>query len=64
MVEKKIIETIISELGPTGLLICGLYFIGGKHMDTIDRHIKKINEQLDSLIDALHRLADKQNGKN
>ena len=64
MVEQKIIETIIRELGPAGLLICGLYLIGGKHAATIDTHLKKINEQLDNLTDALRQLADRKNGKN
>ena len=64
MVEQKLLETIISELGPAGLLICGLYLIGGRHAATIDAHLKKITEQLENLTDALRQAVDHKNGKN
>ena len=37
---------IIEELGPTGLLICGLYLSLGKHLKKISKHIQIINEEL------------------
>jgi len=43
---EKILILIIQELGPTGLLICGLYLILGKHLKKISHHTQIINEEL------------------
>jgi len=52
MIEKVITE-IINDLGPTGLLIIGVYYVAGKHMAQIAKHIKTINEELGEIRDLL-----------
>lgn len=63
MVENQIIMEIIRELGPTGLLVAGLYLMAGRHATKITKHIETINDELGEIIQALHRIADNQNGK-
>jgi len=66
MIEKFMI-LMIHELGPTGLLIAGLYFLLSKHMEKLCGHIATMNhnsakliEKLDSAVD---RICDKIDSK-
>jgi hypothetical protein len=43
---NQMLTSIIQELGPTGLLICGLYFILNTHLKKIAHHIEIINHEL------------------
>jgi len=63
---EKIMILIIQELGPTGLLICGLYLILGKHLKKISKHIEIINGELGEGKAIMHEikeiLKNKKNG--
>jgi len=67
MIEKFCIQ-IIQQLGPTGLLIVGLYFVLGKHMSKIAGHIETLNHNSTKLVEkmdsAVDRICDKLDGKN
>ena len=67
MVEKFCI-LIINELGPVGLLVLGLYFILGRHMQKISECLKQINHNSTKGIEIMERCADricdKLDGKN
>ena len=67
MIEKFLIQ-IIQQLGPTGLLIVGLYFILGKHLSKIAGHIETMNHNSTKLVEkldtAIDRICDKLDGKN
>ena len=39
-------EKLIQELGATGVLIIGLYFVLGRPLGIIAYHIRKINDEL------------------
>lgn len=43
---EEYLELIIKELGPTGLLICGLYILLGKHLKNISHHLNVINHEI------------------
>jgi hypothetical protein len=62
----NILMTIINELGPTGLLICGLYWILGRHAEKISKHIEIINHELkdihDTIKECAKELCKKSNG--
>ncbi len=58
---KAILILIIEELGPTGLLICGLYFILGKHLKKMCTSLTIINSEIGEIRDVLK---DKVKGKN
>ncbi len=67
MIEKFCIQ-IIQQLGATGLLVVGLYFVLGKHICKIAGHIEVMNhnsakllERIDSSVD---RICDKLDGHN
>jgi hypothetical protein len=60
---QEIINQIIKELGPTGLLICGLYFLLGKHIQNISKHIETINEELGQIKNILREGVEKLNLK-
>ena len=57
---EDVITVIIKELGPTGLLICGLYFLLGKHLQKIGTHIATINDELGQIKDLLQKESDKK----
>ncbi len=63
MVERFFVREIIQELGPTGLLVIGLYFIIGKELKEIAKHIEKINEETGCICDILRAMKDKECGK-
>ena len=43
-------EKLIEELGATGLLVIGLYFILYRPLNATQCHLKKINEELGEII--------------
>ncbi len=60
---EKIMILIVQELGPTGLLICGLYLILGKHLKKISKHIQIINEELGegkSIMEEIKKILEKK----
>lgn len=67
MIEKFCIQ-VINQLGATGLLIVGLYFVLGKHLNKIAGHIETMNHNSAKLVEkmdtAVDRICDKLDGKN
>ena len=64
---EEILKLIITELGPTGILVCGLYAIlkkaitsGNDSLDKINCALSKIEKNLHA---CTHMLAKKYNGK-
>ena len=49
---EKLCEKLIQELGATGLLVLGLYYILYKPLASMAKHIHKINDEI-GLIYAL-----------
>jgi len=62
MIEKLFIM-IIEELGPTGLLVVGLYIVLGKPLKKIADHVANINDEGSKIIDLLNRVINTWNGK-
>jgi hypothetical protein len=50
---ETVIHQIITDLGPTGLLVIGLYFVVGKHLQKISRHVEHMNHELGDIRDLL-----------
>jgi hypothetical protein len=50
---ENIITQIITELGPVGLLIIGLYFVLMKPLTAISKHLEVINRETGEVRDAL-----------
>ena len=46
-----ILQSIINELGPTGLLVCGLYFLLGRPLTSMKNSLKTINKELGEIRD-------------
>jgi len=62
MIEKFCI-LIIQELGPTGLLVVGLYIVLGKPLKKIADHVANINDEGAKIIELLNRVITIWNGK-
>ncbi len=60
---EKICILIIEELGPTGLLVVGLYIVLGKPLRKIADHVATINGEGAKIIELLNRLIHIWNGK-
>jgi len=60
---EKICIMIIEELGPTGMLVVGLYFVLGKPLKKIADHVANINDEGSKIIDLLNRVINIWNGK-
>ncbi len=54
---------VIKELGPTGLLICGLYLLAGKHLKKMCHSLEIINHELGEIRDLLAKSLKGKNGK-
>ena len=50
---EQFFEQLIKELGATGLLVIGLYFILYRPLTSIAKHTKKINDELGYIITML-----------
>lgn len=55
---ELVIQTIIRDLGPTGLLVVGLYFIAGQYLKKISTHLYTINHELGEIRDLLKNQAN------
>ena len=53
---EQILTNIIKELGPTGLLIFGLFFIAERYCRALCNKIGKINDELAEIIKLLNKL--------
>lgn len=60
---EKIIENIVKDLGPTGLLVLGLYFALGRPLTKMAKHISRINDEIGEIINLLNRIDSRRNGK-
>ena len=47
---EKFFEQLINELGATGLLVIGLYFIIYRPLNSMAKHIRNINHELGEII--------------
>jgi len=61
---EKIIQEIIRELGPTGILICGLYWVLGRYLKKMLTHIENINDEIRGIMMILDRKLPNRDGKN
>lgn len=58
---ELIITVIIQELGPTGLLILGLYWVIGKYLRSIACGVRVINHNTTKMAATLEEFAKKVN---
>jgi len=56
----QFLQAIIKELGPTGLLILGLYWIIGKNLEKMSNYIETINHNSTEIKDLLKELIQKE----
>ena len=50
---EQIIEKLINELGATGLLVVGLYWILYQPLRTIAKHMENVNHELGEIRDCI-----------
>ena len=60
---ERFLEKLIEELGATGLLVIGLYFILYRPLQRMSRHMRSINDELREVIDLLKRVTQKKHGE-
>ena len=60
---QNFIENIIKDLGPTGLLVIGLYFALGRPLTKMAKHLSRINDEIGQIITLLNRMDARKNGK-
>lgn len=53
---EKILKQIIDNLGATGILVVGLYFVLCRPLEKMSRHLHHINEELGKVISLLEKL--------
>lgn len=56
---EKILILIINELGPTGLLVVGLYVILRRPLVSMQKSLKTINEELGEIRDVGKEIVSK-----
>jgi len=61
---EKIIQTLVADLGPTGILVVGLYLALGRPLAKMARHLAHINDEVGAIINLLNRIDARKNGKN
>lgn len=55
---ETFLEKLIEELGATGVLVIGLYFILYRPLKSMVHYLRKINEELKNIIQLLeHRIS-------
>ena len=52
---ERFLEKLIEELGATGMLVIGLYFILYRPLASMAKHIRKINDELGEIITLLRQ---------
>jgi len=50
---ERFFEKLIEELGASGMLVVGLYFLLYRPLNSMAKHIKHINEELGEIIRLL-----------
>ncbi len=60
---EKLFEQLINELGATGLLVVGLYFLLYRPLNSMSRHIRNINHELGEIRDCIKGHVEKEHGK-
>ena len=63
MTLQDLVITLIRDLSPTGLLIVGLYFFIGKYLRELTEAVKRINEEIATIIYLLDELRKSEHGK-
>jgi hypothetical protein len=51
---EHFIENLINELGATGLLVIGLYFLLFRPLTAMAKHLRMINHELGEILQLLH----------
>lgn len=59
---ERFFAKLIEELGATGLLVIGLYFLLYRPLNTIATHITKINHELQKIVFILDKTTKGKNG--
>jgi len=59
---EKFFQILIKELGPTGLLVLGLYWALGRPLSSISSSLRTINHEIGEIIRLLISLEAKKNG--
>lgn len=59
---ESFFEKVIEELGATGLLVLGLYYILYRPLKTMTSHLAKINDELGKILEIYKSETDKKNG--
>lgn len=57
---EEVCTSIIKELGPTGLLIIGMFFIAERYCRHLCNRIGKINDELGEIVELLKKLTNKK----
>ena len=60
---EEIIRAVIEELGATGLLVIGLYWILYQPLRTIARHLAVMNTELGEIRDCIKAEIAEEHGK-
>jgi hypothetical protein len=56
---EAFLKMVVNELGPIGLLIIGLYWVLGQHLQKISTCIERINHNTTKLAEIIDRCADR-----
>jgi len=59
---EALLNKIITELGATGLLVVGLYFILNRPLASMAKHIETINHEIGEIIVLLKKIDTRENG--
>jgi hypothetical protein len=59
---EKVVESIVKDLDPTGLLVLGLYWALGRPLSKMARGISRINEEIGEIIKLLIRMDERYHG--
>lgn len=62
MIEKFMI-LMIHELGPTGLLILGMYWLFNKHLTCMSSHITTMNHEMGEIRDIIKEYVGREDKK-
>lgn len=60
---ERIIEKLVNELGATGLLVVGLYWILYQPLRQISRHMGNVNKELGEIRDCIKAEIKNSHGK-